>query len=213
MTPPTRWWWVRHAPVSGYPNQLYGQLDVPCDTSNLTAMQALSAVLPADGVWLVTPLSRTQDTFRAIAEAATEALPETLSEAALIEQNFGDWQGLSWNEMQSASPTAYDRFWQDPTGQAPPGGESFAGLVHRVHQAVDRLTRRHGGRNIVAIAHGGTIRAAVAQALALDAATAMAITVDPLSLTRLTYLPDGLLQGRGGVWRVDSVNERCDWIP
>lgn len=213
MMRPTRWWWVRHAPVTGHPNQLYGQLDVACDTRNSAAMQALSAILPAGGVWLVTPLTRTRDTFEAISAATAAALPEPLSEADLIEQSFGDWQGLSWNAMQAADPAAYERFWQDPTGNAPPGGESFAAVLTRVRSAIERLTHRHVGREIVAVAHGGSIRAAVALALQLDPATAMAITIDPLSLTRLTYLPDGLLRGRGGAWRVESVNERCRWIP
>ena len=31
---PTRWWWVRHAPVREDNGRIYGQKDLGCDTSD-----------------------------------------------------------------------------------------------------------------------------------------------------------------------------------
>ena len=53
MTGVTRWWWVRHAPVVGNGGRIHGQDDVPCDTSDTRALQALAASLPAGAVWVV----------------------------------------------------------------------------------------------------------------------------------------------------------------
>jgi Fructose-2,6-bisphosphatase len=212
-TAPTAWWWVRHAPVPGPPGVIYGQADVGCDTSDAAAFRAMAQLLPRDAVWITTPLRRTRQTLAAIAAAADAPLPSAETEADFAEQSFGAWEGLGWDEMQRLDPETYAAFWQDPTRNAPPGGESFAGVMARVAEAVERLSQQLRGRMIVAVAHGGSIRAAVAHALGLTPEAAMAVVIDNLSITRLTLLPDGILRKRGGVWRVDAVNAPCRWIP
>ena len=39
----TRWWWVRHAPVTVNEGRCYGQDDLPCDVGNLAAFAGLAA--------------------------------------------------------------------------------------------------------------------------------------------------------------------------
>lgn len=199
------WWWLRHARVIGGANKLYGRIDLPCDTGDTISFDRLAAAVPEDAVWLVTPLSRTRQTFDALASAgAPVTYPEV--EPAFIEQDFGDWQGLGWSEMQAREPKKYKEFWQDPVRNAPPGGESFAAVIERVRDGIATWCQRADGRSIVVVAHGGSIRAAVAVALGLTPEAAMAVVIDPLSLTRLDKVPDGLLQASGGVWRVTGVN-------
>ncbi len=204
---PTQWWWIRHAPVTEVAGRLYGQMDVDCDISDEQSFSALAATLPADAVWLITPLSRTRKTFEAI--SAKIPLPAPLVEPTFIEQNFGRWQGLSWDEMQAADPKMYAEFWSDPTRSAPPGGESYAAQMDRTRAAIERLSAEHAGRDIVSVSHGGTIRAAVAMALGLTPEAAMAVVVDNLSITRLSHVEDGLLKAKGGVWLVQGVNVPC----
>lgn len=207
----TRWWWIRHARVPGAEGRINGHLDVDCDTSDTAAVANLAAVLPADAVTIISPLIRTRQTLAAVAAAG---LPHSqpLVEAAFIEQSFGDWQGSGWAELQARDPEALAAFWQDPTGNAPPGGESFAAQIARVGAAIDRLSVQFEGRNIACFSHGGTIRAACAHALGLPAPAAMALVVDNLSLTRLDRLEAGLLRGTGGIWRVRCVNAPACWI-
>lgn len=213
MTGTTTWWWVRHAPVIGATGAIYGQTDVDCDTSDAAAFRVLSASLPREAVWLTTPLRRTQQTFTAITAAAADPPPTPDIEPAFAEQCFGAWETLDWTQMQRLDPAIYAAFWENPTHNAPPGGESFAHLMARVAAAIDQRSSQHQGRTIVAIAHGGAIRAAVAHALGLSAETAMALVIDNLSVTRLTLLPEGILHNRGGQWRVETVNAPCRWIP
>ena len=207
MSRPTQWWWVRHAPVTALAGCIYGQMDVDCDTTDERAFSALAKTLPQDAVWLTTPLSRTRKTFEAIAaKVSWSDPPPPLVEPAFIEQNFGRWQGLTWDEMQAADPTAYADFWRDPTRSAPPDGESYVAQMGRTRAAIERLSAEHAGRDIVAISHGGTIRAAVAMALDLTPEAAMAVVVDNLSVTRLSHVEDGLLKDKGGAWLVRGVN-------
>lgn len=210
MSRPTHWWWIRHAPVTAVAGRLYGQMDVECDTGDDLSFAALAGTLPAGAVWLTTPLSRTRRTFDAIAaKAGASGPPPPLVEPDFIEQSFGRWQGLSWDEMQEIDPESYAEFWRDPTRSAPPEGESYVAQIDRVRAAIERLSNEYAGRDIVSVSHGGTIRAAVAVALDLTPEAAMAVVVDNLSITRLSHVKDGLLKNKGGVWMVQGVNIPC----
>ncbi|MBI2978465.1 MAG: histidine phosphatase family protein [Rhodospirillales bacterium] len=207
MSRVTRWWWVRHAPVVGVDGIIYGADDVACDVSDAASFRALAKTLPGEAVWVTSHLTRAVKTAKAIAEAGL-AFPEPVVERDLAEQSFGDWQGLSWDQMRELDQTSHDAFWQDPTRARPPGGESFADQIRRTARVIERMTTEHEGRDIVAVAHGGTVRAAVAHALGLAPEQGMAITVGTLSVSVLEHVKGGLLRGRGGAWRVVSINRR-----
>lgn len=200
----TRWWLIRHAPVIGAAGRIYGQDDLDCDCSDAAAFAELSRHLPADPVWLVTHLRRTQTTARALHQAGTgtaEIVPEI--EPDLAEQHFGTWQGLTYAELEARGDQAYRRFWDSPAEHAPPQGESFRDVIARVEQAIHRRTERHAGRDIVAVSHAGAIRAALAVILALDPQRALGFAIDACSITRFDHI-----RGPAGdvSWRILAVN-------
>lgn len=198
----TRWWLVRHAPVPNPEARCYGQTDVACDTTNAQAFQNLAARIPRQAVWVATPLSRTQRTMAAIhAARGTSADPLHL-EPLLKEQNFGDWQGRTYAEIGAFGQGSH-RFWLAPAHETPPGGESFVDVIERVTRAMEALSEKHAGKDIVCVAHSGTIRAALAVVLGLTPEAALAFTIDTLSLTRLDRI-DSPVAGHG--WRVGPVN-------
>lgn len=214
MTVTTRWWWIRHAPVINPSGRIYGQRDVPADTSNAGAFAVLASRLPEDAVWYATPLQRTQATASAIHAAFNghRRPPPPQVEAAFLEQNFGDWQGRSYDEIGAYGRvrtgtkgvgTHGHKFWLAPAHETPPGGESFVDVMARVADGIRRLTAAHAGGDIIAVAHGGSIRAALALALGLEPEAALAFTIDTLSLTRLDHV---MAPGAGNAWRVGTIN-------
>ena len=166
----TRWWWVRHAPVTDHGGRLYGRTNVLANTSERPPFEALACALPEDAVWLTSDLLRTHQTADAIAEAG-HAVPARAIEADLDEQDFGAWQGLTWNEVATERGGLAHKYWVAPAHVTPPEGESFVDVIERVTAAVTRRTTQHAGSDIVAVAHGGSIRAALALALGLDPET------------------------------------------
>jgi broad specificity phosphatase PhoE len=209
MTGSTRWWWVRHAPVTVNDGRCYGQTDVPCDCTDTAAFAALARLLPKDAVWITSTLQRTHLTAAAIVRAGLPGPqkipgPDVFSERELDEQNFGAWQGIKYTDLPHKQPEAYHRFWLAPAHVAPPEGESFTDLVARVTPAIRRLTAEHAGRDIIAVTHGGTIRAALVEALGVPPETSLGIGVDHLSLTRLDHYGEN----RGGhPWHIVAVNQ------
>ncbi|MBB6249640.1 histidine phosphatase family protein [Nitrospirillum iridis] len=202
-----RWWWVRHAPLAE-PHRIAGQSDAalapwPEADAHLTA-----ARLPPGALWLASPLTRTRQTVERLAALVTGRPPLPETDPRLMEQHFGTWQGHSYAALEDAGDPHLAAFWADPAGTAPPGGESFADLCHRVAAAVEdwsgRQTggQRTGDRDIVCVCHAGPVRAAVALALDLSPAKALALDVSPLSITRL----DRIATDAGPVWAVRGVN-------
>ncbi len=219
MSTTTRWWWIRHAPVDSG-GRIYGQRDLPADCSDTRTFRWLADLLPAEAVWLVTPLKRTHQTAGAIRahwpgdETASPAPPDV--EPDFIEQHFGDWQGRSYQELDRLREGVWHRFWLAPAETRAPGGESFAEVMTRVGAAVRRHSESFPGRDIVTVAHGGSIRAAVAQALGLQPDKALSLTVDNCSLTRIDHIAGAPgshdHQGRES-WRVGKLNLSLRELP
>jgi alpha-ribazole phosphatase len=205
----TRWWWVRHAPVTVNDGRCYGQTDHPCDISDVAAFAALARRLPSAALWITSPLQRTHMTARGLVQAGVAGPdpipgPGVIVEPDLVEQHFGDWQGMTYAELAARNGNLWPRFWLAPAHEAPPGGESFAELVQRAQRAILRLSAEHRGRDIIAVMHGGTIRAALALALDLPPEVALAFAVDNLSLTKIEYFAGS---GASRPWRVAAVNQ------
>ncbi len=201
----TRWWWVRHAPVTGQDGRIYGNRDVPCDCSDAAVFRGLAGQLPDQAAWVVTPLGRTRQTAEAIVNQHP-ADPEFEVEPHLAEQNFGDWQGLTYAELDQQHERGWHRFWLAPAEETPPGGESFATVCQRVAGAVGRLNQRFSGRDIICVSHGGPIRAALGHALGLTPEAALAFSIDNCALTRLDHFAEA--DGKAESWRVALVNGR-----
>lgn len=200
---PTRFWLVRHAPVSEAARAiLYGTMDVALCAVSLTEAaplcRTLAARLPQPAAWVVSPLSRTRLTAEAIFAAGYPPV-EPVVEPDVIEQCLGDWQGLAHSEIVGRLAHPAHAFWPLGGVERPPGGESVADMILRVGGALDRLAARHAGQDVVVVGHGGAIRAAVAHALGIDAEAALSMAVQNLSLTRL--------ERHARAWRVVSVNE------
>ena len=85
----TRWWWIRHAPVTVNQGRIYGAEDLPCETDDPDLYAGIAAMLPRDAVLVTSNLMRTHQTADAI-KAAGVSLPERLEYPDLAEQRFGN---------------------------------------------------------------------------------------------------------------------------
>ena len=198
----TRWWWVRHAPVTCHGGRIYGQDDHPADCSDADLFTALAVRLPPGALWVTSHLQRTHQTAAAIGSHGGLAVPEALVEPGIAEQHFGEWQGQNRAKIYAAHGADHG-MWLAPAEFCPPGGESFAQLAARTERGTARWSGRHRGRDIVAVAHGGTIRAALGHALGLPPARALAFETANCALTRLDYIEDA---GKAPAWRIGMVN-------
>jgi alpha-ribazole phosphatase len=198
----TRWWWVRHAPVKEAGGRVTGQLDLDADITDHERIARTAVRLPQHPIWMSSQLRRARQTLDVLHKACGITGASIVVERDMAEQDFGDWQGKTYAELEASDADRYKKFWIAPGTTRPPGGESFADVMMRVARAVERRSALHPDADIVVVGHGGSIRAAVAQALGLAPGRALALQVDPLSLTRLDRIADA----SGVAWSIGCVN-------
>lgn len=141
---------------------------------------------------LASPLQRTQQTARAVAE---QVGLQVRTEPGLREMDFGRFEGLTFAEARHRFPAEVD-LWLADTGNAPPGGESVAQAAARAAQARDRIIARFPRRTVLAVTHVTPIKALVCQALGAPLSASHRMELSPASLTVIDYYDDGVASVR-----------------
>ncbi len=72
------------------------------------------------------------------------------------EINFGEWEGLSWNEVQETYPMTYKEWYQDRRYTKTPKGESYQELLERVLSAVHKIIATNHD-NVAIVTHSAVI--------------------------------------------------------
>ncbi|WP_313054145.1 alpha-ribazole phosphatase family protein [Pseudomonas lopnurensis] len=151
-----------------------GSLD---DALTARGWQQMREAVDGAGPWEVlvsSPLQRCAAFARELAER--RGLPLHL-EPDLRELHFGEWEGHSAAELMQTSAEALGRFWADPYGFTPPGGEPLADFEQRVLVALLRLQRRFAGQRLLLIGHAGVMRLLLARDRGLPPARLLEVTV------------------------------------
>ena len=159
---------VRHgATEESARGRCYGRLDVRLSPRGLRQAEALAGALadqPLAAVY-ASPLARALDTARPIA-AAQGLEPDVLD--ALAELDFGEVEGLRYDEIEAARPELFRAWMDEPARVRFPGGEGLADLRARVLPVLAEIRLRHEREAVVVVAHGGVVRVVLAEALGLD---------------------------------------------
>lgn len=74
------------------------------------------------------------------------------------EFDFGEWEGLTWEQIVERHPDLAEHGSAAAKRYAPPGGESFAAVRERVSNALDQYGRSNHGRVLV-VTHAGPLHA------------------------------------------------------
>ncbi|MFZ5814750.1 MAG: histidine phosphatase family protein [Bacillota bacterium] len=126
-------------------------------------------------------LGRALQTARAI--GAATGLP-VQPDPRLRELHFGQWDGLTYTEIEALAPAPLRAWLEDPEHRAPPGGESLASLRSRALAALAESPDR-----TVLVTHGGVVRALLAH---LTGRPLWDFRPPPGSLTRIRLAGDQL---------------------
>ena len=157
---------VRHGETDyNADGRLQGQRDIPLNDRGRAQASAIGralgmtmpetiAALEAAEAFIASPLVRTLQTMQ-LARAALGLAPERYAlEPALMELTFGEWEGLTWPQVESRDPAGARAREADKWNFAPPDGESYAMLAQRL---LPWLETRDA--DCFVVSHGGVARA------------------------------------------------------
>ena len=145
---------IRHCEVPDeYRGRYIGSTDVPLSETGRTAARALAPQLAR-----FAPETVVSSPLRRAVETAELAAPgrEIRFDSRLEEIDFGEWEALTFAEIeQRAAPEAL-RCWSESPGEMRfPGGESFPAFRRRVDAAFAELLAGTAGEIVAVVTHGG----------------------------------------------------------
>ncbi|MBR9872111.1 MAG: alpha-ribazole phosphatase family protein [Gammaproteobacteria bacterium] len=154
---------IRHGEPEGGP-MFRGSKDDPLSEQGWQQMQAAIASTDHWDAIVSSPMARCQRFAETLSEQ--RSIPLHI-EHELREIGFGEWEGLTAEQVEEAYGDRLNRFWQDPINFIPPGGEPvpdfYDRVIHSIHHWQDKLS----GQKVLVVCHGGVIRMALADVLGI----------------------------------------------
>ena len=148
------------------------------------------------------PLSRCRATGEAIGK------PLGLSPSpvdGLIDIDYGEWQGLTPDEVRNRWPEPLDTWYRAPRWAAIPGGETLQAVLARTVSALRDVIRRHPRDTVVLVGHDSVSRMILLHALDLPLSRYWRLGQGPCAINELDFSEDGFV--------VVSLNETSHLTP
>lgn len=156
---------IRHGEVEGCWKKIcYGAMDVPLSSAGRQASRQLAANLaagPPPQLIFHSDLMRTRFLAEQIAASWQSEIP-VIADTRLRERDFGQWQGLTWDEAYASDPEHFQDLIDRPDTYRPPDGETTSAMQSRIvswYQENIATSEDTSGSNIIAISHSGPIAA------------------------------------------------------
>lgn len=167
--------------------RIQGQSDVELNAEGVEQARRLGSRMAG---WridraITSDLARARETARlALGE---RQLPLETDER-LRERHFGEWEGLTREEVEARDGDGARRWRQKPWTFRPPGGESLADVARRAVPVVDELRRGKG--HVLVVSHGGTLQTILRHLLGWPAGSGPKLIFFNTGLTVVRLWPD-----------------------
>jgi alpha-ribazole phosphatase len=184
----TRVYLIRHGETVGAePKRYKGTTDVPLSERGIEQIKRLARCLSQNTERRTQNTdNRTQTTGRVKNSGLTalycsglsralrsaELIGESFGIAPLVhhglrERDFGAWEGMSFDEVETEFPDAFRRWAENPLEFSPMGGESTIEVRDRAMKTFREITERHKGAVIAIVSHGGINRVILCELLGM----------------------------------------------
>ena len=189
---PTTTLLLRHGETAHTVRKLFsgsGGADPPLVENGRAQAAAAAAALTDRGITAVvsSPMRRTRETAETVAGAIGLPVREI---DELRECAFGEWEGLTFDEVREGWPEALGAWMGDPTAEAP-GGESFTDVRRRVLRARDQLVARYPRQTVLVVTHVTPTKVLVADAVDAPLSALYRMELSPATLTEVQWYAGG----------------------
>jgi phosphoserine phosphatase len=130
------------------------------------------------------PLSRSRATADAIATPLGLS-PRPLD--GLIDIDYGQWQGLTPDEVRARWPGLLETWRRAPDWAAIPGGETLQDVLVRTLLALRDVVDRHPGDTVVLVAHDSVNRVILLHALGLPLSRYWRLGQHPCAINEIDF--------------------------
>jgi len=182
---------IRHGEVVGAEQRRYnGQSDVGLTDKGMAQygfLQLRMQKLPIAAVY-------SSDLTRCVEGATLLASGhglEVICHPELREIDAGDWQGMTWVDIEKKHPKQWHERLADIVNTPFPGGENLHDVAARVRPLIADIASRHQGEDVIVVAHGGVNRILLLDAIGAPLEALFGIEQDYGCLNCIDYFDDG----------------------
>ena len=169
-----------------------GQSDTPLNETGLRQAEQIAKRLSKETIHAIysSDLSRAANTAQSIADF--HAL-EIKKDSRWRELSFGDWEGMTYQEMSASSPELFEAWMKDPLTISTPNGETLAQLAERVKAAFNEIKREHKDQTVLVVAHSGSLQSLLSVTLGVDLNRYRQFRISQASLSEMNVYEDGVV--------------------
>ena len=181
---------IRHGATAYSEERRYaGSRDVPLSAAGRRQCAALAEALgplPVAAIY-ASPLARARESAAPL--AAAQGIDVTL-ESDFREMGFGDWEGLTRDEVERRFPADYTVWRTAPERFARPGSEPLAAVAERVMRGLGELRATHLDETVILVSHAVVTRLIVLQALGLGPERLWSVDASLAGISEIEYRDD-----------------------
>lgn len=141
-------------------NRCQGQTDIKLTSKGLSQAKALAQRLKKYNLSVIytSDLIRASDTAKEVQSQRDKETIDIIKEPLLREHHFGDWEGLTFKEIEIQYKDICSQRNSTPHVEIPMG-EKHQELVQRGIKFVEHCFNNHDGETVLAVTHGGFLKA------------------------------------------------------
>jgi len=185
MTAATSLFLLRHAEVEARYHRVFGgqiDMDISPRGHEQAAMLARHLRNKSFDAIYASPMKRVQQTLAPVLEG--RATPPIIL-LGLREVHFGDWTGLSWEQVKAKFNISAFEWLTQLESAAIPNAETGKMFRERVEPCVRQILRDHRGQTVAVACHGGTIRMILSILLEMPLPQMASFEIEYASLTQV----------------------------
>lgn len=171
-------------------NRYCGRTDIGLTQRGIQQAAEVAAALKGikiDAVY-ASPLQRAKLT------AEISSGQAVVTDARLIEADFGLWEAKTKEEFNAENPGLWTAWLHDPeTTKAGGVGETGGEIVKRVNNFFEEMARKHRGQTIVVVAHNGINRLYLASKLGMPLSNYRRINMENSSISYFELDDDNII--------------------
>lgn len=136
--------------------RIQGTIDIDLNDNGRRQALELGATLQAEGIVFVGLVTSTQKRARSTAEILEASLGlKATGVPGLHEMDFGQWQGLTWAEVEDQYPNEFTAWLNNRRTTPTPGGESYDQVLNRTLRTLAGLAGPPG--DLLVVTHGAVM--------------------------------------------------------
>lgn len=109
------------------------------------------------------------------------------------ELSFGDWEGMTYDEMSAHSPDLFDAWMKDSLAVSTPNGETHLQLAEKVEAAFNEIKTKHKEETVLIVGHSGSMQSLLALLLGVTLSRYWQFRISQASLSELTVYEESVV--------------------